>query len=181
MSLMVNQDVNYRLNLSIRSPSRLDLIEIIENSFSRIQFNSILHILPPLFELISSFILNSLYSMSTRPSSPLPLSSKFRYFFGPPSSNHLWNRSELFDLIYFFRQFLGIFFGVLFGSLPVIGLPALIAYVALSSGILLFYFTRILKGDEEEFGRFEILTEGFLPAFGIFMLGWISMFSLNLN
>jgi hypothetical protein len=108
--------------------------------------------------------------------------SKFSLVFGPPSSDaYEWSKTDLLDILYWFRQLLGFLFGVCYGLYPLVGLPGLISYVTLSSALVLLYSSSILKADEEEIGKFELLTEGFMPAFAIFNLAWIAVYSLPGN
>lgn len=36
--------------------------------------------------------------------------------------------------------------------------------------VLNFYTTKYLKVDEEEFGKWELMTEGFMPGYGVFLV-----------
>ena len=46
-------------------------------------------------------------------------------------------------------------------------------FFAVCVGVSFVYYTRFLKIDDEEFGRFEMMKEGLFPAFAVFLLSWI--------
>ena len=53
---------------------------------------------------------------------------------------------------------------------PLTGLPALIAFFGANAFITFFYYTRYLHIDEDSYDRMELLKEGMMPSFGLFMV-----------
>ena len=53
------------------------------------------------------------------------------------------------------------------------------AYFGLSTVLMLLYYSRYLRVDEEEFGgRGKLLMEGFVPAMFTFILSWTTVYTL---
>ncbi len=44
-------------------------------------------------------------------------------------------------------------------------------------GVLFFYYTRFLHVDEDDFGRWPLISEGMMPAFGVFLVTWTTLFT----
>jgi len=46
-------------------------------------------------------------------------------------------------------------------------------------GTTFFYYTKFLGVDDEEFGgTWELLKEGFMPSFGVFLVSWIISYNV---
>ncbi|KAK6926992.1 ER membrane protein complex subunit 6-like [Dillenia turbinata] len=74
---------------------------------------------------------------------------------------------------------MGIIFGVLRGAVPVVGGLWIIVFLTITSGIIYYYYTMILKIDEDDFGGHKsILGEGLFTSFTLFLLSWILVYSL---
>jgi len=88
-----------------------------------------------------------------------------------------WSKTDLADVVYWFRQVIGITFGVIWGVIPLTGFFPIIVYAFLNAFLLYLYYAKFLRVDEEEFGRWELLSEGFAPSFALFMVAWITCYS----
>ncbi|KAK6935834.1 ER membrane protein complex subunit 6-like [Dillenia turbinata] len=97
-------------------------------------------------------------------------------FFDPDAS---WDKDELGDVLHWIRQIMGIIFGVLWGAIPVVGGLWILMFLAITSGIIYYYYAMILKIDEEDFGGHKaLLGEGLFTSFTLFLLSWILVYSL---
>mmetsp|Transcript_29918 Transcript_29918/g.53557 ORF Transcript_29918/g.53557 Transcript_29918/m.53557 type:complete len:117 (-) Transcript_29918:78-428(-) len=93
------------------------------------------------------------------------------------SGQRQWEKDLLLDTLHWLRQILAIFFGILFGALPMKGAVPFFTF----SGINLFagfLFYRSFRIDEEDFGGHAALVqEGMGPAASLFMVIWIVVYS----
>ncbi|XP_072997128.1 uncharacterized protein [Typha latifolia] len=104
------------------------------------------------------------------------LPSKFAKLLDPEAS---WDKDQLGDVLHWIRQVVGLFCGLLWGAVPLVGAIWILVFVALSSGIIYGYYTYVLKIDEEEFGGHgTLLQEGLFASFSLFLLSWILVYSL---
>jgi hypothetical protein len=67
------------------------------------------------------------------------------------------------------------------GVIPVTGYIGNLGFAGLCACFSWMYYAKYLGVDEEEFGRWELLTEGMSSAFGLFLLVWICTFSVLYN
>uniref|UniRef100_A0A0N5BIM4 Rab5-interacting protein n=1 Tax=Strongyloides papillosus TaxID=174720 RepID=A0A0N5BIM4_STREA len=114
--------------------------------------------------------------MSNNSEKPSVLSSISKAF--TPQSEWCSN-DELLDVVYWGKQILSIFIGVIWGLLPLTGIMSIIGF-AITSGISSYlYVTRFQGYDEDELGGFfEIAKEGLSAAFATFMISWIVTYTL---
>ncbi|CAB3397633.1 unnamed protein product [Caenorhabditis bovis] len=88
------------------------------------------------------------------------------------------DKDELLDVVYWGKQILSLFVGVVFGMTPLYGFLAIISYVCISSVVAQHYVTKFQKVDEDEVGGFwELAKEGFGAAFATFMVSWITVYT----
>lgn len=98
------------------------------------------------------------------------------------NNNNLIDKQNLFDILYWFRQFIGLIIGIVFGLVNIQGIQGFIAYILISCVIIYLYYSKYQYNiDEEEIGRFELLSEGFMPAIALFTLAWILTYSQQFN
>ncbi|KDR15294.1 uncharacterized protein C20orf24 homolog [Zootermopsis nevadensis] len=107
----------------------------------------------------------------------------------PHAVDSVWNRAftcnsewpdkeEFLDVIYWFRQALGIIIGLLWGLIPLKGFIALLLFVLVNAGLVYMYFTNFQGVDEEEYGgAWELTKEGFMTSFAGFLMTWIIIYS----
>eukprot|EP01135_Chromosphaera_perkinsii_P010940 Nk52_evm1s2290 gene=Nk52_evmTU1s2290 len=89
-----------------------------------------------------------------------------------------WDKDELLDVIFWIRQLLSICIGLVWGMCALRGWPAILGCGGIQIGFQIFYLGSVLQIDEEDFGgRTEILKEGGMSAFALFMLSWIISYS----
>ncbi|VAH00585.1 unnamed protein product [Triticum turgidum subsp. durum] len=90
-----------------------------------------------------------------------------------------WDKDRLLDAVHWIRQAVGLACGLLWGAVPLVGAPWIVLFVAISSGIIYWYYAHLLKVDEEEFGGHgALLQEGMFASFTLFLLSWILVYSL---
>eukprot|EP00475_Leptophrys_vorax_P012277 TRINITY_DN1869_c0_g1_i1.p1 TRINITY_DN1869_c0_g1~~TRINITY_DN1869_c0_g1_i1.p1 ORF type:complete len:167 (-),score=49.13 TRINITY_DN1869_c0_g1_i1:46-480(-) len=95
-----------------------------------------------------------------------------------PNSDGLWEKDDLFTVLHWIRQVIGIVFGVIFGLIPLTGFIGNITFISTVSAICYLYYAKYLAIDEEEFGRFELLSEGFMNAYALFLVSWTTTYSI---
>ncbi|KAK6942968.1 ER membrane protein complex subunit 6-like [Dillenia turbinata] len=90
-----------------------------------------------------------------------------------------WDKDQLGDVLHWIRQVVGLFCGLFCGAVPLVGGIWVLAFLALSSGIIYGYYSLILKVDEEDFGGHgALLQEGLFASLTLFLLCWILAYSL---
>lgn len=50
-------------------------------------------------------------------------------------------------------------------------------FLALNVTVLFLYYTKFLGADDEELGRWELISSGFMPSYAIFLVCWITTYS----
>ncbi|XP_051224532.1 uncharacterized protein [Lolium perenne] len=102
--------------------------------------------------------------------------SKLARYLDPEAS---WDKDQLLDAVHWIRQAVGLACGLLWGSLPLVGGIWIALFLAISTGIVYWYYAYVLKIDEEEFGGHgALLQEGMFASFTLFLLSWILVYSL---
>ncbi|KAL1129256.1 hypothetical protein AAG570_013785 [Ranatra chinensis] len=86
-------------------------------------------------------------------------------------ANSQWDdKEEFLDVIYWGRQALGIFAGVIWGLLPLRGFIGLLLFILVNAGLVYIYFSSFQCVDEEEYGgAWELTKEGFMTSFAGFL------------
>eukprot|EP00741_Cyanophora_paradoxa_P024448 tig00022075_g23605.t1 len=88
--------------------------------------------------------------------------------------NQTWGKDELLDVVYWFRQIVGVVLGIAFGIAGVQGALGNIGFWVLSTVSGLVYYALYLGIDEEDFGgRWKLMQEGAMPAYASFLTLWI--------
>ncbi|PUZ63654.1 hypothetical protein GQ55_3G085600 [Panicum hallii var. hallii] len=104
------------------------------------------------------------------------LSSKFARYLDPEAS---WDKDQLLDAVHWIRQAVGLFCGLLWGAVPLVGAVWIALFMAISTGIIYWYYAYVLKIDEEEYGGHgALLQEGLFASFTLFLLSWTLVYSL---
>jgi hypothetical protein len=86
--------------------------------------------------------------------------------------------TEIFlDWIYWSRQIVGFFLGIIWGIIPLTGFIGLIAFGLASAGYVYLYCSAYNVEVDEHGGLFEIVKEGFMTNFASFLVTWIIIFS----
>lgn len=91
-----------------------------------------------------------------------------------------WEKKDLLEVIYWLRQWFGLICGIVWGILPITGLPGHMLFVALNAALLFIYYTKYLQVDDEDakYGRWELIAEGMWPSYTLFLITWICVYSL---
>lgn len=78
------------------------------------------------------------------------------------------------------RQVLALILGVVFGALPVTGAAGHMLFGSISAAALFLYYTKYLGVDDEDdkFGRWDLLVEGLWSSYALFLITWITVYSL---
>ena len=88
------------------------------------------------------------------------------------------DKEEFLDVIYWFRQVLGVFLGLIWGLSAFSGAIGLVTFALINAGLLYVYFAAFQCVDEEEFGgAWELTKEGFMTSFASFLVVWIILYS----
>ncbi|XP_022912554.1 GEL complex subunit OPTI [Onthophagus taurus] len=95
------------------------------------------------------------------------------------TSNSEWpDKEEFLDVIYWMRQFIGIFIGITWGLLPLKGFLGIALFVLVNAAIIYFYCINFQNINEEEYGgTWELTKEGFMTSFAGFLVTWIIIYS----
>ncbi|XP_004349894.1 hypothetical protein CAOG_01374 [Capsaspora owczarzaki ATCC 30864] len=109
-------------------------------------------------------------SSSSSGASSLGASAPARLLFG----KNLAEKEGVLDVLYWARQIAAILVGVLWGLFGFTGLVAIIGFGIASTAITIAFLVQIVQVDEDEFGgRWELVKEGFMPSFSLFLVSWI--------
>ncbi|KAL5660345.1 hypothetical protein ACJX0J_027470, partial [Zea mays] len=77
---------------------------------------------------------------------------------------------QLLDAVHWIRQAVGLICGLLWGAVPLVGAVWIALFMAISTGIIYWYYTYLLKVDEEEYGGHgALLQEGLFASFTLFL------------
>ena len=96
--------------------------------------------------------------------------------------NAKWDKDsfpEFMTVLYWMRQFIGISAGVVCGVLRLTGAQGFVLFVLVNTLLPFFYYRKYANINIDDFGPTEVLSEGYQPSFGMFMLVWIVLFSFN--
>ncbi|KAG6415040.1 hypothetical protein SASPL_122441 [Salvia splendens] len=79
-------------------------------------------------------------------------------------------QDQLGDVLHWTRQALGLFCGLIWGAIPLVGGLWFLLFAAVSTGIIYAYYAIVLKVDEEEFGGHgALLQEGLFASISVFL------------
>eukprot|EP01024_Parvocaulis_polyphysoides_P003531 TRINITY_DN10953_c0_g4_i2.p1 TRINITY_DN10953_c0_g4~~TRINITY_DN10953_c0_g4_i2.p1 ORF type:complete len:144 (+),score=19.96 TRINITY_DN10953_c0_g4_i2:38-433(+) len=91
-----------------------------------------------------------------------------------------WERDEILDVIHWSRQLLALLCGVICGVVGITDIPGFIIFAVVTFGTTVIFYRSYLRVDEEELGGSgELAMEGMMSAFAIFLLVWISLYTLQ--
>uniref|UniRef100_A0A8D0BAD4 RAB5 interacting factor n=1 Tax=Salvator merianae TaxID=96440 RepID=A0A8D0BAD4_SALMN len=90
----------------------------------------------------------------------------------------LTDLDEFLDVIYWFRQIIAVFLGVIWGIVPLKGFVGIAIFCLINAGVLYLYFSSFQQIDEEEYGgTWELTKEGFMTSFALFLVVWIIFYT----
>ncbi|CAG0899847.1 unnamed protein product [Cyprideis torosa] len=86
--------------------------------------------------------------------------------------NSVWpDKEEFLDVVYWLRQLLGVFLGMVWGILALKGFLAIVLFCAANAGLIYVYYTAFQKVNEDEYGgAWELTKEGFVTSFAGFLI-----------
>ncbi|KAL5467217.1 hypothetical protein EMCRGX_G031417 [Ephydatia muelleri] len=88
------------------------------------------------------------------------------------------DKEEFLDAIYWLRQVFSAVLGIIWGIIPLQGFIGMGIYLLLSALAVYLYFSVYQRVDEEEYGgTWELLKEGFMTSFSLFLVNWIISYS----
>ncbi|MCO5549149.1 hypothetical protein L7F22_002615 [Adiantum nelumboides] len=88
-----------------------------------------------------------------------------------------WDKDELLDVLYWIRQAIGLFCGLLWGCIPLVGSFWIVLFVALSSAAIYCYYKVVLRVDEEDLGGHgTLLQEGMFTSAMLFLVCLLFIF-----
>ena len=86
-----------------------------------------------------------------------------------------WDKTtfpRLSDALFWLRFIIAIVIGTSWAILDMRGQAGIVGYAVASSVLVFFYYSVYLKVDVEDYGQFNLISEGFMPSFGLFLLVW---------
>ncbi|XP_070575598.1 GEL complex subunit OPTI-like [Ptychodera flava] len=95
------------------------------------------------------------------------------------SSKSEWNdKDEFLDVVYWMKQILSILVGAIWGFIPLTGIIGIGLFGAVNTVVTYIYTMTFQKIDEDEYGGiWEIIKEGFMSSFAMFLVAWIFVYS----
>eukprot|EP01024_Parvocaulis_polyphysoides_P045139 TRINITY_DN4207_c0_g1_i1.p1 TRINITY_DN4207_c0_g1~~TRINITY_DN4207_c0_g1_i1.p1 ORF type:complete len:150 (-),score=16.35 TRINITY_DN4207_c0_g1_i1:18-401(-) len=91
-----------------------------------------------------------------------------------------WEADEVLDVLHWSRQILALISGLICGFMGITNVLGFVIFVILTLGSTILLYRLHLKIDEEEIGSGgELFIEGMMSAFAIFLLTWISLYTLQ--
>ncbi|XP_077982095.1 GEL complex subunit OPTI-like [Glandiceps talaboti] len=95
------------------------------------------------------------------------------------SSQSEWpDKDEFLDVIYWMKQIISIVLGAVWGFIPLTGIIGLGLFGAVNAGATYVYTMSFQRVDEDEYGGvWEIIKEGFMSSFAMFMVAWIFVYT----
>eukprot|EP00878_Enallax_costatus_P007632 GHUV01007991.1.p4 GENE.GHUV01007991.1~~GHUV01007991.1.p4 ORF type:complete len:120 (+),score=15.74 GHUV01007991.1:1485-1844(+) len=85
-----------------------------------------------------------------------------------------WEKDELLDVIYWFKQIIAILFGLLWGMGQITGLVGFASFILFNVLLTVAAYKSILGIDEEEYGGHQdLVMEGLPGSIPGFLLTWI--------
>jgi heme/copper-type cytochrome/quinol oxidase subunit 2 len=90
------------------------------------------------------------------------------------------DKEHLLIILHWFRQLFAVICGVVWGLIPILGWIGIISYIVLSMLAVYIYYTRGLHINAEDFGGMkELLQEGFMSSFALFLVTWIAVYNVQ--
>mmetsp|Transcript_35676 Transcript_35676/g.49531 ORF Transcript_35676/g.49531 Transcript_35676/m.49531 type:complete len:141 (+) Transcript_35676:219-641(+) len=89
-----------------------------------------------------------------------------------------WDPDRLLDAIHWLRQILSVVCGLVWGSVPLVGMQYAVGFLAVNVLGMVAFYQLHLKIDPEDFGGHGVLQqEGFVASVALFLLVWIITYS----
>lgn len=94
-------------------------------------------------------------------------------------SGAVLSHDEILRKVNLFKHIIGLILGIFFGLLRFTGAPAIVSAILVGEATSFAYVTKVLGLDDEDVGRWDILTEGY-QGFFVFILSWTIVYNLFL-
>ena len=91
-----------------------------------------------------------------------------------------FTQTELESACYWVKQIIALACGIVSGSLGMMGMPAFVIYLAISTAGTFLTYALIMRAPLDVLGaegQLELFKEGGMPAFGTFLLSWILVYT----
>jgi len=93
-------------------------------------------------------------------------------------AGHMWIKDDLLDTLHWLRQANAVLLGLMWGFMGVTGFIGFLAHIALGS-VAIFGWYRRQRIDEEDYGGHgSLLSEGLAPSMSLFLLTWITTYTM---
>merc|ERR1712010_180458 len=90
-----------------------------------------------------------------------------------------WEKAELLDAIHWVRQVVALMAGIAAALLPLRGYVGFISFGVMQLGLVSLYYNSFLGVDPDQLEawntKWELMQSGFMPAFGVFVLTWVTL------
>jgi hypothetical protein len=96
--------------------------------------------------------------------------------------NAKWDRDsfpEFLSVLYWMRQAISVALGACLGLWGVTGFLGFVLFLVANTFLPFVYYKHYANIDIDDFGHNEVLSEGYQPSFGMFLLMWIVAYSIN--
>ena len=93
--------------------------------------------------------------------------------------SHSPSKEEFGHFSLIFKQIIGIITGIVFGAIGVTGIVGILLFLAISTGLMMYYSKNYLHIDEDEIENHKMFTESTLPSLALFMLCWVMTYSIS--
>lgn len=92
-----------------------------------------------------------------------------------------WRKSDLLDVLFWSRIAIALTAGLIVGSLGITGFQGFMGYITTSILLLQVYYLQYLRVDDDEMGKWDLMTEGFVPSMALFVLTWSTVYSIGIK
>lgn len=96
--------------------------------------------------------------------------------------NGKWDKDsfpEFMSVLYWMRQVISVVIGTVLGLWGVTGYMGFVVFLVANTLVPFVYYKHYANIDVDDFGHNEVLSEGYQPSFGMFLLMWIVAYSIN--
>ena len=94
------------------------------------------------------------------------------------SRNGQLTQTELETVSHWVKQFAALMHGITCGTIPMVGLNALLSFSAVLMTSM-WFLLRWTRNDMEPEQQLECVKEGFVPAMGLFLLAYVTSYTFT--
>jgi len=81
--------------------------------------------------------------------------------------------------VYWLRQVFGIICGFVWGCIPMTGFVGHVVFMASNATLFYIYYAKYLAVDDEDMGRWDLMTEGMPTSYALFLVTWITVYTFR--